>query len=143
MCLFQNIPVTHLGQCCLNTASLMLGNQTQQRQYMLYIKSFFGVSGIARASHLEVCCTVNTMYYYYNCAVCENSFALGVQSRGFLPKDKRTKLAFHMKNDCTGFNLRIVFFFCFFVNCVIHHRMLNRRAPGDRDKVTDSLLGSS
>lgn len=85
----------------------------------------------------KVCCTVNTRYYYYNCAVW-NCFALGVESRGFA-KDKRTKLAFHMKNGCSGFNLRIVF-----VNCVIHHRMVDRRALGDGDKVTvtDSLLGS-
>lgn len=40
MCLFENISVTHLGQKSLEYMSLMLGNQTLQRQYMLYIKSF-------------------------------------------------------------------------------------------------------
>lgn len=64
-----------------------------------------------------------------------NCFAVGVQRSGF-SKDKRTTLAFHMKTDGTGFDFRIVF-----VKCVIYYRM-DRRALGDRDKVTltNSLL---
>lgn len=58
------------------------------------------------------------MYYYYNCAVW-NCLSLGAEG---LPRTSRQNWHSTWKNGCTGFKLRII-------NCVIHHRMVDRRAP--------------
>lgn len=39
---------------------------------------------------------------------CDTVLLRELRAEGFA-KDKRTELAFHMRNGCTGFNLRIVF----------------------------------
>lgn len=78
----------------------------------------------------KVSCTVNTMYCYHNCAVW-NCCAQGVRSTS------ATKSSFNMRNGCSEFN-----FWTVLGKCVIHHRRADGRAPGHRDKVTASLLGS-
>lgn len=95
-----------MGQKSLEYMSLMLGNQTLQRQYMLYIKSFIRY---CTSLSSKVCGTVNTMGYYYSCAV-RNCVALVVSDHTRGAKDKQTTSASRMKNVVQDFISGFVFF---------------------------------
>lgn len=144
MCLFQNIPAMYFGQKEKKKAWREWSEQTN-RDTTCCTSRVSSVIRYCTSLSSKICCTVNTMNYYYSDESEKQLCSVEFRADG-LPRTSVRRWHSDGKNRRTGFlNLRIFFFFFFFFSWTawfITGRWFGG-ASGDGHKVTDTLLGSA